>query len=103
MRTFRSMLIIAGSAAFASAQLPVPGAFNDFSGCAHHTCTWVPWSTHKTFREGDLSYSVEVTEKDDNQGDFVLRRGEKLLIRTPLKDLSASVTVVWSDDRHNFA
>jgi|GEM_PF-6311440 len=105
MRTFRStlVLIIAGSAAFAPAQLPAPGAFNDFSGCAHHTCTWVPWTTHKTFREGDLSYSVEVTQKDDNQGDFVLRRGEKLLIRTPLKDLSASVSVVWSDDRRNFA
>jgi hypothetical protein len=105
MRTFRCklMFIIAGGAAFASAQLSAPTAFDDFSGCAHHTCTWVPWSTHKTFREGDLSYSVEVTEKDDDQGDFVLRRGEKLLIRTPLKDLSASVSVVWSDDRHNFA
>jgi hypothetical protein len=84
MLTIRCQLILLvfGGATLAPGQLPAPTAFNDFSGCAHHTCTWVPWSPHKTFREGDLSYSVEVTEKDDDQGDFVLRRGQKLLIRT---------------------
>ena len=33
----------------------------------------------------------------------MLRRGDKELLRTPLKDLSASVSVVWSDDHKNLA
>jgi hypothetical protein len=85
------------------AQLDAPTALSDFAGCAHHTCTWVPWSTHKTFKQGDLTYTVEVTNKDDSGGEFVLRRVGKELLRTPLKDLSASASVVWSDDKKSFA
>jgi hypothetical protein len=85
------------------AQLDAPGALSDFSGCAHHTCTWVPLVTHKTFKSGDLTYTVEVNEKDEAPGDFVLQRAGKELLRTPLKELSASVSVVWSTDRRNFA
>jgi hypothetical protein len=77
------------------AQLDAPTALSDFSGCAHHTCTWVPWSTHKTFKQGDLTYTVEVNSQDDSGGNFVLLRAGKELLHTPLKDLSASTSVVF--------
>ena len=99
---FFIVLIIAASTTV-TPQLPAPTALSDFSGCAHHTCTWVPWSTHKVFREGDLSYTVEVTGRDEGEGVLVLRRADKALLRTPLEDLSASVSVVWSENQHNFA
>jgi len=85
------------------AQLDAPTALSDFSGCAHHTCTWVPWSTHKTFKQGDLTYTVEVNSQDDSGGNFVLLRAGKELLHTPLKDLSASTSVVWSDDKKSVA
>lgn len=97
------VLSIAAAAGQAIAQLPAPTAFSDFSGCHPHICLWVPQAVHKTYQEGDLSYSVKVYGKDEDQGDFVLRRANKLLLRTPLKDLSASVCVIWSGDDHNFA
>jgi hypothetical protein len=97
------LLIIVGSPAPLPAQLAAPTALSDFSACSHHTCTWVTWSTPKIFRQGDLTYTVELTGKDESGGDFVLRRTEKELLRTPLKDLSASTSVVWSDDKKNFA
>ena len=86
-----------------AAQMNAPGAFNEYASCSHHTCTWVPWLTHKTFQQGDLSYTVEGMDKDENGGLLVLRRGAKELLRTKLKDLSASVSIVWSDDGRNLA
>lgn len=83
------------------AQLDAPGAFDSFSGCAHHTCTWVPGAVNKTFTRGDLTYRVET--HDDSGGTFILERGREQILRTDLKDLSASVSVVWSDDQRNFA
>jgi hypothetical protein len=96
-------LVSLSGPALTCAQLGAPTAMSDFSGCAHHTCTWVPWSTHKTFKQGDLTYTVEVNSQDDSGGNFVLLRAGKELLRTPLKDLSASTIVVWSEDRKSFA
>ena len=95
------LLVVGPASAFP--QLPAPTALSDFAECAHHTCLWVPWSTHKVFQRQDLSYTVEVYGKDEDQGDFVLRRANQVVLRTPLKDLSGSVSVVWSDDDHHFA
>jgi hypothetical protein len=97
------LLIALSSSAPAPAQLAAPTAFSDFAGCSHHTCTWVPWLTHRTFKQGDLTYTVEVKSNEENGEDFVLRRANKELLRTPLKDLSASTSVVWSDDKKSFA
>ncbi len=44
-------------------QLDAPGAFSNFAGCAHHTCTWVPWSVHRIFQEGKLSYTVDAKRR----------------------------------------
>lgn len=97
------LLLFLSSSTSSLAQLEAPGALSDFAGCAHHTCTWIPWSTQKVFKQGDLTYTVEVDSKNDSGGVFVLRRHGKELLRTPLKDLSASTSVVWSDDKKNFA
>jgi hypothetical protein len=85
------------------AQLDAPGALSDIEGCAHHTCTWVPGVIQKTFKQGDFDYTVEVNSKDDSGGFFVLRHDGKELLHTPLKDLSASTSVVWSDNNKSFA
>ena len=85
------------------AQLDAPTALSDFAGCRHNTCTWVPWSTHQSFRQGEFTYLVDNFRPDDTGGDFVLNRGKQSLLRTELKDLSASVSVVWSPDRRSFA
>jgi hypothetical protein len=87
----------------AGAQIDPPSALSEFSGCAHHTCAWSPLTKHKTFSNGDLSYSVETNEKQDAGGDFVLRRAGKELLRFPLDGLSSSASVVWSNDKKNFA
>src|ERR1700744_2990139 len=73
------------------AQLPAPTAISDadYAGCNHHTCVWVPSGSHKIFARADLSYTVEVPDENQDLGFFVLRRGAKELLRTPLKDLSA--------------
>jgi hypothetical protein len=84
-------------------QLDAPGALDSFSGCAHHTCAGVPSSSHKTFRKGDLGYAVETPDEDAKSSELVLLQAGKELLRTPLKDLSASVSVVWSDDAKSFA
>lgn len=97
------LLIALSSPTSLLAQLDAPSAISHSAGCAHHTCTWVPWTTHKTFKQGDLTYTVEVTDEDDSGGNFVLRRAGKELLRTRLKDLSASTSVVWSEDKKNFA
>jgi len=52
---------------------------------------------------GAYSYTVEVPDGNQDLGFFVLRKGGKTLLRTPLKDLSASTSVVWSDDNRHFA
>jgi len=75
-------------------QLPAPTAISDFgySSCSNRPCLFVPDDEHpKTYREGDLSYAV--TEN----GRFTLSRGQKLIFSTHLKDLSASVFVVFSE------
>jgi hypothetical protein len=77
------------------AQLAAPGAFDDFSGCSHHTCTWVPYFAQKTFQRNDFSYFVD-TNGAENGATFVPKQNGKVLLRIPLKDLSASVSVVWS-------
>ena len=92
----------AGMRAF-SAQLDAPGAFSDFADCKHDTCMWVPWDAHKSFQRGDYSYTIDNLNEDDSKGDFALLRKGQELFRTPLKDLSASVSVVWSRDSHFFA
>ena len=95
-----AMAIVSVGGGDVLAQLDAPTAFSDFAGCSHHTCIWVPWSTNKTFQNGDLTYTVDTKSKD---GDFVLRKAGKELLRTPLTDLSASTSVVWSEDRTHFA
>jgi hypothetical protein len=89
----------------ALSQLPAPTALSDadFARCGRHTCTWVPWSKPRTFQRGAYSYTVEVPDENQNLGFFVLRQAQKELLRTPLKDLSASTSVVWSDDDRHFA
>ena len=94
--TILATITILSSSAAALAQLAAPTALSDFSECSHHTCTWVPWSTNRTFQKGSLTYTVD-------GDDFVIRRSGKELLRAPLKDLSASVSVVWSDDQTHFA
>jgi hypothetical protein len=97
------LLVFVTSGRATLGQLDAPTAFSDFAGCKHHTCTWVPWDTHKTFKHGEFAYTVDNFKENDDGGDFVLRRGGKELLRTPLKDLSASVSVVWSPDSRSFA
>lgn len=64
---------------------------------------FVPDSEHpKLYHHGNLSYTVEVPHSDEG-GQFVLRRTDKTLLTTPLKDLSASVFVVWSEKSDWFA
>jgi hypothetical protein len=74
-------------------QLAAPTAISDFgyTSCSHGSCLFVPDDEHpKTYRQGNLSYSV--TES----GRFTLSREQKMILSTDLKDLSASVFVVWS-------
>jgi hypothetical protein len=81
-------------------QLPAPTAISDFgyTSCSHSSCLFVPDDQHpKTYRQGDLSYTV--TES----GKFTLSRGQKVILSTPLKDLSASVFVVCSQTHDWFA
>jgi hypothetical protein len=76
--------------------LEAPMASSDFGACFHDTCTWVPqFSKRQIFERGDLAYSVRMRSNEDG-GTFVLRRDDKILLTTPLKDLSASVSTVWS-------
>jgi hypothetical protein len=75
-------------------QLPAPTAISDFgyTSCSHSSCLFVPGDQHpKAYFQGNLSYTV--TES----GKFTLSRGQKLILSTRLKDLSASVFVVWSE------
>ncbi len=102
----RILLLVPGALCacnVARAQIDAPSALTQSSGCAHNTCAWVPSTKHKTFNAGDLTYTVEVKPKEDTGGDFVLRRAGKELLRARLEALSASVSVVWSTDKRNFA
>jgi hypothetical protein len=88
-----------------NAQLGAPTAISDagFSSCSHDACMFVPDSEHpKLYRHGSLAYTVEVPPSDEG-GRFVLRRGDRTLLTTVLKDLSASVFVVWSEKSDWFA
>jgi hypothetical protein len=81
-------------------QLPAPTAISDFgySSCSHSSCLFVPDDQHpKTYRQGNSSYTV--TES----GKFTLSRERKVIFSTNLKDLSASVSVVWSETSDWFA
>jgi len=73
------------------------------SGCAHDTCAWAPSLKHRIFTAGDLTYTVEMYQKEETGGDFVMRRAGNELLRARLDGLSASVSVVWSADKKNFA
>jgi len=100
-----TMLVIAALRISAHSQLAAPTAISDagFSACSHNTCTFVPESEKPTvYRRGNLSYTVRVPARDEG-GTFVMRRGRKVLLTTPLKDLSASVSVVWSQKSDWFA
>jgi len=85
-----------------SAQLDVPGALSTFSGCAHDTCLWVPTAESKVFTHGEYRYTV-ITNKDETEAKFQLTKGSAVLLSTPLKDWSASVSVVWSKEGSSFA
>ena len=81
-------------------QLAAPTAISDFgyTSCSHDSCLLVPDDEHpKTYRQGNLSFSV--TES----GRFTLSRGREGILTTRLKDLSASVFVVWSAGNDWFA
>jgi len=81
-------------------QLPAPTAISGFgyTSCSHSSCLFVPDDQHpKAYRQGDLSYTV--TEG----GKFTLSRRQKGIFSTRLKDLSASVFVVWSERNDWFA
>jgi hypothetical protein len=83
-------------------QIAAPTAFSNYTGCAHNTCTWVPDSAQKTFQRGDFNYLVDATGAETN-GTFVLKRKGEVLLHTALQDLSASVSVVWSQKNDAFA
>jgi hypothetical protein len=89
----------------ACAQLPAPTAISDagFHACSHHTCVWVPDGSDMKFTRENFTYMVDIPAKDGEDGIFILRRAGKELLRTPLKELSASVSVVWADDNKHFA
>ena len=92
-----SFLLACGSAI---CQLAAPTAISDFgyTSCSHSSCLFVPDDQHpKAYRQGDLSYTV--TES----GTFNLSRGQKVILSTRLKDLSASVFVVWLERNEWFA
>lgn len=84
-------------------QLPAPGALSDFARCNNRGCLWVPSSAARTFTRGDFNYRVEVSEQNEKDNVFVVRRAGKELLRTPLKGLSASTSVFWSSDNKSFA
>lgn len=84
------------------AQLAAPTALSDFSGCAHHTCIWVPFITPKSFKRAEFVYTVQA-KGTETGGYFILKHGDKELLRTELVDLDASVSVVWADDDRSFA
>jgi hypothetical protein len=89
----------------ARAQLPAPMEFSNagYAHCGNHTCLWLPFSAHRTFARRMYRYTVDVTGSLSADAEFVLHRGEKELLRTPLKDLSGSTSVVWADDDRSFA
>jgi hypothetical protein len=91
--------------AAACAQLPAPTAISDaeYSACGRHTCVWVPYGLDKTFTHGEFSYTVKTAGNIDLSSTFVLRRDGKVMLETPLEELSASTSVVWSDDNRHFA
>jgi hypothetical protein len=79
----------------AGIQLDAPGALSDYSGCEHNTCLWVPFNNpSKKFHRGDITYYV--TPFSDTGGNFVLERNGTQLLSAELKDLDASVSVVWN-------
>jgi len=97
-------LLVSTPKSQAISQLDAPGAISNFSGCKHHTCIWVPWSTQAVYQKGELTYTVEVPKDDDQDGgEFVLKHNNKELLRTELKKLLASVSVVWAPDARSFA
>ncbi len=102
MAKILTIVLLLGGVSGAFCQLDAPGAFSDFAGCAHHTCTWVPFIVKRTFRRGEFSYTVEAKGAGTG-GFFVLNRGDKELLRADLDELDASVSVVWSDDDRFFA
>ncbi|MDR3735033.1 MAG: hypothetical protein P4L10_05770 [Acidobacteriaceae bacterium] len=99
---FIAAVLLFGTLRNAGAQLDAPGAFSSFSGCAHDTCLWVPTAESKVFTHGEYRYTV-ITNKDETEAKFQLTKGSAVLLSTPLKDWSASVSVVWSKEGSSFA
>ncbi|NUQ29266.1 MAG: hypothetical protein HOQ35_12230 [Acidobacteriaceae bacterium] len=68
---------------------------------------WLPLGqeVRSTFSRGPYTYTVASPEPSDagETEQFVLRRGEKELLRTGLDGLSASVAVVWNEETTAFA
>jgi hypothetical protein len=96
MKAFGFAIALVLAASPVRPQLAAPGALDDFSGCNRDGCTWVPMFTKRqSYEKNDLTYSVHATENPDD-GLFRLKRGVKTIYTTNLKDLSASVSVVWT-------
>jgi hypothetical protein len=84
----------------AAGQLGAPTAIRvrGYARCSRTSCLLVPDDEHpRTYRQGDLSYTVM------ESGKFTLSRGRKTVLDTDLKDLNASVFVVWSANSDWFA
>jgi len=99
---FIAVVLLLGTLRNAGAQLDAPGAYSTFSGCAHDTCTWVPTTESKPFTHGEYQYLV-LTDKAATKATFQLTKSGTVLLSMPLKDWSASVSVVWSKDDSSFA
>lgn len=104
-RWLSALLVILGLPLEAVRQLAAPTAISDmgYRACSRDSCLFVPDAEHpKIYNRGDLAYGVDVSPSDE-EAQFVLRRANKTLLATSLKDLSASVFVVWSEKSDWFA
>jgi len=78
-------------------------AFDSYSACSTSTCVWVPYSEDKTFTHGHYTFTVDTKDKNETDGVFRLLQDNKILLSTPLRHLSASVSVVWSPNDSGFS
>ena len=97
------LLLALSSSAAGFAQISAPSGFDDSVHCSRTGCIWVPFNSPRSFKRGDLAYTVKPDPVKDTGGTFVLSRRGKVLLQTRLSDLSASTSVEWSDDNQSFA
>jgi hypothetical protein len=95
-------MLVFGALRSASAQLEALGALDSSNTCAHDTCTWVPTAAPVTHTRGEFLYTA-ITDKDETKVNFQLSKAGEILLDTPLKDWSASISVVWAKDNSAFA